>query len=154
MKALIQRVSKSAVRVDGRVVGETGKGMLVLLSVKHGDTEEDARFLSERCLSVRIFEDENEKMNRSVVDVGGEVLIVSQFTLHADTRKGNRPSFDRAAPPDVAERLYGLFVEGLKQRLGEGRVATGVFRARMDVELVNDGPVTIILESKSEFPTE
>ena len=153
MKALIQRVKRSSVSVDGRVVSEIGSGMLVFLSVKQGDSDEDARYLADRCASLRIFADENGKMNRSVQDVGRSALVVSQFTLHGDTRKGNRPSFDKAAPPELAERLYGAFLQQLKEQIGEQNVAAGEFRAMMDVELVNDGPVTIMVQSKSEYPS-
>ncbi len=153
MKALIQRVKRSSVSVDGRVVSEIGSGMLVFLSVKQGDSDEDARYLADRCASLRIFSDENDKMNRSVQDVGWSALVVSQFTLHGDTRKGNRPSFDKAAPPELAERLYGAFLQHLKEQIGEQNVAAGEFRAMMDVELVNDGPVTIMVQSKSEYPS-
>ena len=151
MKALIQRVKRSRVTVDGRVLSEIGNGMLVFLSVKQGDSEEDAKYLADRCVLLRIFEDENGRMNRSVQDVAGSALVVSQFTLHGDTRRGNRPSFDKAAPPEVAEHLYEVFLEHLKTQLGEHRVAAGAFRAMMDVELVNDGPVTIMIQSKSEY---
>ena len=151
MKALIQRVKRSRVTIDGSVISEIGNGMLVFLSVKQGDAEEDARYLADRCASLRIFEDENAKMNRSVQDVKGRALVVSQFTLHGDTRRGNRPSFDKAAPPEVAEHLYQVFLQQLKNQLGEREVVAGAFRAAMDVELVNKGPVTIMIQSKSEY---
>lgn len=151
MKALIQRVKRSRVTVEGRVLSEIGYGMLVFLSVMQGDTEEESKYLSERCASLRIFEDEGGKMNRSVRDTGGSALVVSQFTLHSDTRRGNRPSFDKAAPLDVAEHLYEVFLQHLKLQLGEHKVAAGVFRAMMEVELVNDGPVTVMVQSKSEY---
>lgn len=151
MRALIQRVKRSRVTVGGRVLSEIGCGMLVFLSVKQGDSEEESKYLAERCASLRIFEDDGGKMNRSVQDTGGSALVVSQFTLHGDTRRGNRPSFDKAAPPDVAERLYEVFLQHLKLQLGEQNVAAGAFRAMMEVELVNDGPVTVMVQSKSEY---
>lgn len=147
MKALIQRVSRARVTVDGRVTGEIGAGFLVLLGVRHGDTEEAAKYLAEKTAGLRVFADDRDRMNLALADVGGGALVVSQFTLYADTRKGNRPSFIDAAPPELAERLYGTYVEHLRRILGEARVATGVFRASMSVELVNDGPVTIELSS-------
>ena len=151
MKALVQRVSRGRVTVDGSVAGEIGRGYVVLLGVKKGDTEGDARYLAEKTTSLRIFPDDADKMNLSVVDAGGSVLVVSQFTLYSDTRKGNRPSFVASAEPETAERLYGVYVGHLRRILGEGRVATGVFRARMEVEIVNDGPVTIELCSDGRF---
>jgi D-aminoacyl-tRNA deacylase len=145
MKALIQRVSRASVTVDGQIVGSIGRGFAVLLGVRAGDTEAQARLLAQKTANLRIFQDEAGKMNRSLYDVAGEALVVSQFTLYADTRKGNRPSFIDAAPPEVAEALYLAYVAMLRQILGEARVATGTFRAEMSVELVNDGPVTIEL---------
>jgi D-tyrosyl-tRNA(Tyr) deacylase len=124
--------------------------MLIFLGVKKGDSEEDALYLADRCAALRIFENQQEKMNLSVKDIGGSAMVVSQFTLYADTRRGNRPGFTDAAPPEVAEDLYERFVKHLRNSLGESRVATGVFRAMMDVELVNDGPVTVMIESKSD----
>ncbi len=123
--------------------------MLILLGVKNNDTEVDAEYLAERCASLRIFNDETGKMNLSVKDVIGEAMVVSQFTLYGDTRKGNRPSYTDAATQKTAEVLYDRFTAHLRNLLGEKRIATGVFRAMMDVELVNDGPVTLILESKN-----
>lgn len=148
MRALIQRVTKSSVAINGAVHSSIGKGMLVLLGVKQGDNNEDAKYLADRCAALRIFDDDQGKMNLSVCDVNGEAMVVSQFTLYGDTRKGNRPSYTDAAPPELAEALYEQFVRDLKAALGETKVATGVFRAMMDVELVNDGPVTVIVESK------
>jgi D-tyrosyl-tRNA(Tyr) deacylase len=121
---------------------------LILLGVSRSDTEADAAYLAGRCAAVRIFDDGQGKMNLSVKDVGGEAMVVSQFTLYGDTRKGNRPSYSDAAPPEVAEALYESFVRLLKAELGDSKVASGVFRAMMDVELVNDGPVTVLVESK------
>lgn len=148
MKALIQRVSRGEVRVDGTVVGSIRKGYVVLLGVRRGDTDDDARLLAEKTASLRIFPDEQGKMNCSVMDAGGDVLVVSQFTLYADTRKGNRPGFTEAALPAEAERLYEAYAGCLKALIGTGRVATGVFRATMQVELVNDGPVTVELKTE------
>ncbi len=146
MKACIQRVSRAQVAVGGEVCGRIGPGMLVLLGVAEGDTEADARQLAEKISGLRIFEDDQEKMNLSLSDVGGAMLVVSQFTLLGDCRKGRRPSFVAAAPPEVAEKLYEVFVEAVTARGIE--VATGRFRQHMEVELVNDGPVTLIVESK------
>ena len=148
MKALIQRVTKASVTIDGRIYSSIEKGLLILLGIKTHDTAEDARYIAEKSCSLRIFEDDRQKMNLSVRDVGGSVLAVSQFTLYGDTRKGNRPSFIDAAPPEEAEPLYNIFVDQLRQQLGTDRVATGLFRTMMDVELVNNGPVTVMLESK------
>jgi D-tyrosyl-tRNA(Tyr) deacylase len=147
MKALIQRVSRGRVTVNGAETGAIGKGYVVLLGVKKGDGEADATYLAEKTVSLRIFPDAQDRMNLSVMDAEGAVLVVSQFTLYADIRKGNRPSFIEAADPAEAERLYGVYVDHLRRILGAGRVATGVFRASMAVELVNDGPVTIELTS-------
>jgi D-aminoacyl-tRNA deacylase len=148
MRALIQRVSSASVTVEGKVIVEIGKGMLIFLGVGANDDEPDASYLAEKCVKLRIFEDSDAKMNLSVADVNGNVLVVSQFTLYADTQQGNRPSFTEAARPDKGESLYNFFVEQMKTLLGQHRVATGVFRAMMDVKLINDGPVTIMIESK------
>ena len=150
MRALVQRVKRCSVSIDGKLTSSIGMGLLVFLGVKNGDAEVDAEYLAERCASLRIFDDEARKMNLSVKDVLGEAMVVSQFTLYGDTRKGNRPSYTDAASQKIAEVLYDHFAEHLRKLLGEKRVATGVFRAMMDVELVNDGPVTLILESKSQ----
>lgn len=148
MKACIQRVSEASVTVEGRVVGRIGKGILVLLGVEQGDAAEDARYLADRICGLRIFEDDQGKMNRAVREVDGALLVISQFTLLGDCRKGRRPSFTRAAAPDVAEELYETFVAAVG---AQGiPVATGVFRAHMDVRLTNDGPVTLLLESKRD----
>ena len=149
MRAVVQRVAEAAVRIDGAVVGQIGPGVLVLLGVGQGDAEADADYLAEKILNLRIFPDEAGQMNRSVLDTGGELLAVSQFTLYGDTRRGRRPGFSSAAPPEEANRLYGYFVGRL--RASGLRVAEGVFRAMMDVSLVNRGPVTILLDSAKTF---
>jgi D-tyrosyl-tRNA(Tyr) deacylase len=150
MRVLVQRVKKCEVRIDGKSHSAIGPGMLIFLGVRKGDAEEDARHLADRCAALRIFEDEQQKMNLSVKDIGGSAMVVSQFTLYADTKRGNRPGFTDAAPPDIAENLYEKFVRHLRDTLGESKVATGVFRAMMEVELINDGPVTVMIESKSD----
>lgn len=144
MKAVVQRVLESAVRVDGDVVGQIGRGVLVLLGVTDTDTEAEAEWLADKIVNLRIFEDDEGKLNRSLTEVSGAVLAVSQFTLYGDCRKGRRPSFVKAARPDTAERLYEHFVEAVR-RTGIP-VETGRFRAMMAVSLINDGPVTLILE--------
>ena len=149
MRAVVQRVSRAEVRVEGRVTGAVGRGLLVLLGVAQGDGEDAARYLAEKVAALRIFEDDAGKMNRAVAEVGGGVLVVSQFTLLGDGRKGNRPSFTAAAPPELADALYQRFC-GLLREKGL-TVATGVFRAHMEVELVNDGPVTLLLDSAKTF---
>ncbi|RMG04645.1 MAG: D-tyrosyl-tRNA(Tyr) deacylase [Planctomycetota bacterium] len=145
MIACIQRVTRASVTVDGNVVGNIDKGVVVLLGVAAEDTEDDARLIAEKLAALRIFEDADNKMNLSIRDVGGSALVVSQFTLLADCRKGRRPSFTAAAPPESAQALYEVFCERLKEQ--GVPVATGVFRAHMEVALVNDGPVTILLDS-------
>jgi D-tyrosyl-tRNA(Tyr) deacylase len=150
MKAVVQRVNRSSVLIDGKVYSEIGKGILILLGVRNDDTEEDAKYLANKCANLRIFDDENRRMNFSVKDINGEALVVSQFTLYGDTRYGNRPDFTQASKPEQAEALYNKFVDYLKQTLGEDKVKTGVFRAMMVVEIINDGPVTLIVESKEK----
>jgi D-tyrosyl-tRNA(Tyr) deacylase len=150
MRALLQRVNNCRVSVNGRVVGSIQKGVLVLLGVKRDDTVEEARSLARRCCALRIFDDEQGKMNLSVSDVGGEMMVVSQFTLYGDARKGNRPNYSSAASAEHAEQLYEEFIEEARRVLGKERVASGQFRAMMQVELVNDGPVTVLIESKRE----
>lgn len=146
MKAVVQRVSEASVTVDGKVVSSIGKGLLVLLGVATGDDISKAEWMVRKIAQMRIFEDDTEHMNLSVEDVGGSVIIVSQFTLFGDCRKGNRPGFTDAAPPEFAEELYSKTVDLLRARLGNERVGTGVFRTHMEVRLLNDGPVTIELE--------
>lgn len=146
MKAVVQRVTHASVSVGGEVVGKIGRGLLVLLGVAQGDTEAEARLLAEKTAYLRIFSDEAGKFNLSALEVGGEVLVISQFTLLADTRKGRRPSFVEAAPPEVAEPLVARFTDHVRS-FGL-KVDTGRFGARMLVELANDGPVTIVLDSK------
>ncbi len=145
MRAVLQRVSRARVSVDRETIGEIGTGLLVLLGVGVGDTEADAISLVDKIVNLRIFDDDDGKMNLSVIDFAGEMLVVSQFTLYADTRKGRRPSYITAAAPDEANRLYEFFVTESRRHLTT--VQTGRFQAMMDVELVNKGPVTIILES-------
>jgi D-aminoacyl-tRNA deacylase len=145
MRALVQRVSHARVTVDGQVTGEIGPGLLVLLGVTHADTEAQATYLAGKIAGLRIFEDPDGKMNRSVVEAGGAVLAVPQFTLYGDCRKGRRPSFDAAARPDLARALFDGFVARVRA-LGV-TVATGVFQAHMQVALVNDGPVTLMVET-------
>ncbi|MCX6135551.1 MAG: D-aminoacyl-tRNA deacylase [Ignavibacteriales bacterium] len=149
MRALIQRVKRCSVTIDGSMHSAIGPGVLVLLGVKQGDQAADAEYLADRCAALRIFEDAQGKMNLSVKDVGGSVMVVSQFTLYGDTRKGNRPSYSEAAAPESAELLYDHFAGRIKELLGAEKTATGVFRAMMNVELVNDGPVTVMVESKT-----
>jgi len=149
MRAVVQRVSRAKVTVNDWTAGEIGLGLLVLLGVGNEDTETDASYLAEKIAGLRIFEDEDGKMNRSVLDVGGSVLAVSQFTLYGDVRRGKRPSFDDAAPPEMARRLYEFFVE--RVRAVGLRCETGRFQEMMQVELVNEGPVTILLDSSKLF---
>ncbi|MGE5313797.1 MAG: D-aminoacyl-tRNA deacylase [Acidobacteriota bacterium] len=148
MKALVQRVTRASVTIGGAEHSRIGAGLVILLGIRTGDTERDAAYVAEKCCSLRIFEDAQEKMNLSVRDVDGSLLVISQFTLYADTRRGNRPSFVEAAPPETAEPLYEAFVAHARRLLGDEKVKTGVFRAMMDVELVNSGPVTVTVESK------
>ena len=145
MRAVVQRVSSARVEVAGKIAGSVGKGLLVLLGVAQGDTDRQAEWLAEKIAGLRIFEDEAGKMNLSLLEVGGAALIVSQFTLLADCRRGRRPSFTDVAPPEEADRLYQVFVA--KLRSAGLPVETGVFQAHMDVHLVNDGPVTLILDA-------
>ena len=144
MKALIQRVKTASVEIDGKIVSKIGQGLLVLLGVVKGDEQDNAELLADKLLKLRIFEDENGKMNRSLVDVGGEMLVVSQFTLCGDCIKGTRPSFDKSAPPEIANELYEYFVTQIRQ--AQIPCQTGVFGADMQVSLVNDGPLTFMVE--------
>lgn len=145
MKAVLQRVREASVEVDGRKVAETGPGLLVLLGVESGDSDAEAEYLAQKSVDLRIFADENGKMNRSLLEIGGQALVVSQFTLLADWRKGRRPGFTRAAAPDEGRRLYEHYASCIEQK--GVTVATGVFGADMKVSLVNDGPVTLLLEA-------
>lgn len=146
MKLILQRVSEAAVRVEGAIVGNINKGLLILFCAERGDTSDDVDFFMHKAAALRIFSDENGKTNLSVRDIGGQILVVSQFTLAADWRKGNRPGFSNAADPDLAKNLYELFCQKLRD---DGiPVETGIFAADMDVSLVNDGPFTIILDSR------
>jgi D-aminoacyl-tRNA deacylase len=149
MRVVVQRASRGKVTVEGQVTGEIGRGYVLLVGVTHEDTREDADYLVEKIANLRIFEDESGKMNLSLLDVGGAILSVSQFTLYGDCRKGRRPNFMDAARPDQANELYEYFNE--KARSMGVQVETGVFGAMMDVELVNDGPVTLLLDSKRHF---
>ena len=149
MRAVVQRVSRASVTVEQNVVGTIGQGLLVLLGVSNKDTETDARYCVEKILNLRIFEDAEGKMNLSLIDLAGELLVVSQFTLYGDTRRGRRPSFIDAAAPVEANRLYEYFVAECRQQISN--VQTGQFQAMMDVELLNDGPVTILIDSEKLF---
>lgn len=149
MRAVIQRVTRASVTVEGEIVGEIGKGLAVLLGIANGDSEKDVRYLAEKITALRVFDDREGRMNLSVSDVAGALLVVSQFTLYGDVRRGLRPSWSEAAAPDVAEPLYDSFVTLVRSRVN--RVATGSFRKMMQVELVNDGPVTILLDSRKAF---
>jgi D-tyrosyl-tRNA(Tyr) deacylase len=149
VKALLQRVSAASVSVAGEVVGSIGRGVVVLVGVAQGDSEKDVRYLAQRTLNLRIFSDEAGRFNLSALDIGGELLVVSQFTLLADTRKGRRPSFTDAAPPPQAEELFEFFVS--EARASGLRVETGRFQQHMQLEIHNDGPVTIMLDSRGKF---
>ncbi len=149
MRAVIQRVKEARVEVRGNTVGKIGKGLLVFLGVREGDTEQDVRYMVQKIPELRIFPDEKDGMNLSCVDIGGEILVVSQFTLWGDVRKGRRPSFTRAARPERAKEVYEMVVEGL--RLRGLKVETGIFQEMMEVFIVNDGPVTILLDSEKSF---
>ena len=148
MKAVIQRVSKASVTIENETVATIGSGVLILLGIVNEDTFEDIQWLTRKIVNLRIFDDENGVMNRSILDVSGEVIVVSQFTLHASTKKGNRPSYIKAAKPDVAIPLYESFIRQLEEDL-KAKVQTGKFGADMQVALINDGPVTIIIDSKN-----
>jgi D-tyrosyl-tRNA(Tyr) deacylase len=147
MKVLLQRVKHGSVSVDGAIIGSVGVGYVALVGIRTDDTEDIVRQLANKTLALRIFPDDAGKMNRSIVDINGGILVISQFTLYADTRRGNRPGFSDAARPETAEALYLLYVSALRAELGESAVTTGRFGAHMDVTLLNDGPVTIELSS-------
>ena len=149
MRLVIQRVLESSVRVDGNVVGSIGPGFMVLCGVEDGDTSEDVRYCIDKTVNLRIFEDEAGKMNRSILDAGGEILAISQFTLHGDVRHGRRPSFIRAARPETAVPLYDAYCAGLRE--AGIHVETGIFQTDMKVSLINDGPVTLLVDSMKVF---
>ena len=149
MKSVIQRVSSASVTIDSKIVAEIQKGLLVLVGIEDADTQEDTNWLCQKIANLRIFGDENEVMNLSVRDIDGEIIVVSQFTLQASTKKGNRPSYIKASKPDVAIPIYEGFVQQLEKELGK-KVQTGVFGADMKVSLLNDGPVTIVIDSKKK----
>lgn len=146
MRLVIQRVLESSVKVEGREVGRIGKGFMVLCGVEDGDTAEDVRYCVDKTVNLRVFEDENDKMNRSILDAGGEILAVSQFTLHGDVRHGRRPSFIRAARPELAVPMYDAYCQGLRN--AGIHVETGIFQTDMKVSLINDGPVTLLIDSR------
>jgi D-tyrosyl-tRNA(Tyr) deacylase len=151
MRALVQRVKRGSVIIKENGLDyfkEIGNGLVILLGVTHTDELEDVNFVADKCSNLRIFNDSGMKMNLSVKDVGGEALVISQFTLYGDARKGNRPNFMNAAPPEKAEKLYDEFIRRMKHNIGEGKVMSGIFGAMMEVEIINDGPVTILVESK------
>lgn len=150
MRAVIQRVSEASVTIDGHIVGFIDTGLLVLLGITHDDQQTDIDYLVKKLIQMRIFGDSDGKMNLSLADIGGAILVVSQFTLHAKTKKGNRPSYIDAARPEIATPLYEKFISDLKQEIGTDNVATGEFGAMMQVSLVNDGPVTIIIDSRDK----
>lgn len=149
MIALVQRVREASVEVDGETVGSIGKGMLILLGVHRDDTEKEAAWIVRKCANLRIFPDEEGRMNHSVIDTGGDALVVSQFTLYGDTSKGNRPSYINSAPPEIATPLYEWFIADFSHLIGRP-VQSGIFGAMMDVKLINDGPVTLWIEKNSK----
>ena len=149
MRAVVQRVTRASVKVDAEVIGEIGQGLVVLVGIARDDTKVEAAYLVDKITNLRIFDDQDGKMNLSVKDVGGALLVISQFTLYGDVRRGLRPSWSDAAPPEVAEPLYDFFVR--QARVAVNDVGTGKFQAMMQVELINDGPVTILLDSKKLF---
>jgi len=149
MRALVQRVREGGVYISSDNYEQNiGKGMVVLLGVRDGDGTDEVNFVADKCCNLRIFEDDKGKMNLSIKEINGEMLIISQFTLYGDARKGNRPSFTKAAAPELANKLYEEFVNRVKLNIGEEKVKTGIFSAMMDVKIINDGPVTILVESK------
>jgi D-tyrosyl-tRNA(Tyr) deacylase len=153
MRALVQRVTQGSVEIPSQQYSASiSKGLVILLGVKEGDTIDNLNFVADKCSNLRIFEDENDKMNLSIREINGEVLIISQFTLYGDARKGNRPSFTDAARPEIAEELYNKFINRMKENLGEEKVKGGIFGEMMLVKIFNDGPVTIMVESKDDVP--
>jgi D-tyrosyl-tRNA(Tyr) deacylase len=149
MRALVQRVTEGSVTIENpKHFAEIKKGMVILLGVKDGDTDDDLNFVADKCSNLRIFEDENEKMNLSLKDINGELLVISQFTLYGDAKKGNRPSFTGAARPESANEMYEKFILRMKDNIGDDKVKHGVFGSMMLVKIMNDGPVTILVESK------
>jgi D-tyrosyl-tRNA(Tyr) deacylase len=151
MIALIQRVLEASVAVDSKQVNSIDSGILVFLSIRSSDTEQESEYLASKTVHLRIFNDENQKMNLSLLDTGNEMLVISQFTLHADTRRGNRPSFTDAGEPDRAKELYEHYIRACKELMPHGNVKDGIFAAMMQIKLINDGPVTMILKSKNEY---
>ena len=149
MRVVVQRVSESNVKVSGEVTGKISKGFMVLVSFVDDDTDDDLDWMSNKIINLRIFNDEDGKMNKSLLDVGGDILLISQFTLHGSTKKGNRPSFIKAAKPEYANQMYEKFIEVLENSLGK-KIQTGEFGGDMKVSLINDGPTTIIIDSKSK----
>ena len=149
MRLVIQRVTSASVSIDGEIVGKIAGGLLVLVGVREGDTEADMKWLAQKTVNMRIFDDENGVMNKSILEAGGEILVISQFTLHASTKKGNRPSYIRAARPEISVPLYEQFCRELSLALGK-EIGTGEFGADMKVELMNDGPVTICIDTKNK----
>ena len=150
MIVVIQRTSEASVKIDGKVKAEIGTGMVILLGIEEADTDEDITWLSKKITNLRIFPDENEVMNKSLLDINGEILLISQFTLHASTKKGNRPSYIKAAKADIAVPMYQKMIVALESELGKS-IGTGEFGADMKVSLVNDGPVTILIDSKNRM---
>jgi len=150
MRAVVQRVKRAEVRVEGRITGKIEKGILILLGVGEDDENKDLEYMADKIMNLRIFEDDNDKMNLSVIDVGGSVLVVSQFTLYGDCRKGNRPSYSKAARPEKAKDYYDRFIEYISNKYNI-KVETGIFQASMEVDFINDGPVTLMLDSKKTF---
>ncbi|MCB0732193.1 MAG: D-tyrosyl-tRNA(Tyr) deacylase [Ignavibacteriae bacterium] len=149
MRALIQRVSEARVKIPLENYSKSiNKGMVILLGISEDDTENEINYVAEKCVNLRIFDDENGKINLSLKEIDGDILLISQFTLYGDTRKGNRPSFNKAAKPELAEKLYNLFAAKLKDLLGDDKIKEGIFGAMMNVKIFNDGPVTVLVESK------
>ena len=148
MRSVIQRVTKASVVIDGKINGSIGAGLLVFLGIEDADNKEDIEWLAGKIVNLRIFNDDSGIMNRSVLDIAGEILMISQFTLHASTKKGNRPSYIKASKPDIALPLYEKMIQQLTDKLGK-KIGTGIFGADMKVELLNDGPVTIVIDSKN-----